>query len=67
MPKEFKVSVLAIAGLWSILKANPFTLIMLAIASVLLMLDDFYTYIDGGESKFEGLWEWVTKLYDGLS
>lgn len=66
LPKEFKIAAIAIAGLWSIVKANPFTLVMLAIASMLLMLDDFYTYIDGGEAKFKGLWEWMVGLYDKL-
>lgn len=36
---------------------NPFTWISLAIVGVLLLLDDFFTYMNGGESLFGDFWK----------
>lgn len=46
------------AAIW----ANPLTWLIAALVASALVLDDFITYINGGKSAFEGLWQ---KLGDG--
>lgn len=41
---------------------NPFTIIMMSIVALLLLLDDLFTYMDGGESQFEDFWRGLEEL-----
>jgi hypothetical protein len=66
LPDDFKVFVAALAGLWLVMKASPLTLFAMAIVGLLLLLDDFFTYIDGGESQFEGLWKGIMDVKQAL-
>lgn len=49
---------------------NPVTWIIAAIAGLLLLIDDFMTYLDGGESEFGEFWGsmlgWVNDNKDAL-
>lgn len=46
--------------------ANPVTWIIAAIVGLMLLIDDFMTYLDGGESQFGEFWgsmlEWIDKV-----
>lgn len=44
------------------LLSNPFGLMVLGLTALLLLIDDFNTWKDGGESAFPKVWEWVDKL-----
>ena len=43
---------------------NPITWIVAAIAALLLLIDDFMTYLDGGESQFGDFWGAMLKWID---
>lgn len=43
---------------------NPITWIILAIGALLLLIDDFMTYLDGGESQFGEFWGAMIKWID---
>ena len=47
---------------------NPITWVIAAIGVLLLLIDDFMTYLDGGESQFGEFWgsmlEWIKKNQD---
>lgn len=47
----------AILELGVMLMKNPFALFIIGLTTLLLLLEDLYTYAEGGESAFEGLWE----------
>ena len=47
----------AILNFGTMLMANPFGMFMVGLTAVLLLLEDLWTYANGGESAFEGLWE----------
>ena len=47
----------AIVAFTSMLLANPIMLVVAAIGTLLLLLEDLWVYANGGESAFEGLWE----------
>lgn len=46
---------------------NPVTLIIAVIAGLLILIDDFMTYIDGGESEFGDFWGAMLKGIDAVS
>lgn len=46
--------------------SNPFGLMILGLTALLLLIDDFTTWQDGGESAFPKLWEWVDKLQETM-
>ena len=49
---------------------NPVTWIVAAIVGLMLLIDDFMTYLDGGESLFGDFWgsmlEWIDKVKPAL-
>lgn len=51
--------------------ASPITWVMAAIAGLLLLIDDFMTYLDGGESQFGEFWgsmlKWIEDNKDALN
>jgi len=48
------------------LLSNPFGLMVLGLTALLLLIDDFNTWKDKGDSAFSKLWEWVDNLGDSL-
>ncbi|HWQ41326.1 MAG TPA: hypothetical protein VN456_04745 [Desulfosporosinus sp.] len=46
--------------------SNPFGAFVLGLTALLLLVDDFNTYMSGGESAFPKLWEWVEKFKKSL-
>ena len=53
----YKQLLQAILNFGTMLMANPFGMFMVGLTAVLLLLEDLWTYANGGESAFEGLWE----------
>ena len=53
----YKQLLQAILNFGTMLMANPFGLFMVGSTAVLLLLEDLWTYANGGESAFEGIWE----------
>ncbi|MDQ7094216.1 hypothetical protein REC12_11510 [Desulfosporosinus sp. PR] len=46
--------------------ATPLGLFVAGLTALLLLVDDFNTYVNGGESAFPKLWAWVIKFKDSL-
>lgn len=61
IPDKLKIIGAALMALGFILKTGPFGMIFALFTGILLLLDDFYTYLEGGESAFGPLWK---KLQD---
>lgn len=61
IPTRLKAIGAALLALGLILKTGPIGVIFALLSGVLLLLDDFYTYLEGGESAFGPLWK---KLQD---
>ena len=53
----YKQLLQAILNFGTMLMANPFGMFMVGLTAVLLLLEDLWTYANGGESAFEGIWE----------
>ena len=73
---EFALGVLAAALLWVnramllTFVTNPIFWVVAAIGVLLLLIDDFMTYLDGGESQFGDFWgsmlEWIDIIKPAL-
>lgn len=61
IPDKLKLVGAALLALGLILKTGPFGIVFAILTGLLLLLDDFYTYLEGGESALEPLWR---KLQD---
>lgn len=63
IPQDIKLIGAALLGLGIILKTGPLGIAFALITSILLLLDDFYTYLEGGESAFGPFWKKVVDFY----
>lgn len=66
IPRNIKLIGAAIIGLGLILRMGPVGMLITAFTTLLLLLDDFYTYLDGGESKFGPFWKKIIDFYDKI-
>jgi hypothetical protein len=72
--KPVKKAVEAAAGFFALLKVvsrivrmTPFGRLITGLISLLALIDDFYTYKQGGKSAFPGLWEGLQKWIEEMS
>ncbi|WP_163855823.1 hypothetical protein [Paenibacillus elgii] len=66
IPRNLKLIGAAVAALGVIISTGPFGIITATLLSLILLLDDFYTYLDGGESLFGSFWKKLEDFYDKL-
>lgn len=62
LPSKTKALVAAFAAVGAAIMAGPFGLMMMAIGTALIMLEDFFGYLEGRESSetLKPLWKWLT-------
>ena len=66
IPGKIKIIGLAILGINAFLKMGPLGKFITLISLALLLVDDFFTYLEGGESLLAPLWEKLTGLFSGF-
>jgi hypothetical protein len=67
IPKSLIAASSAFLGLFTLLKMGPIGWIIAGLTTILLLLDDFYTYQSGGESALGDLWGWLDKIKKDLT
>lgn len=62
LPSKTKALVAVFAVVGAAIMAGPFGMMMMAIGTVLIMLEDFFGYLEGRESSetLKPLWKWLT-------
>lgn len=62
LPSKTKALVAVFAVVGAAIMAGPFGLVMMAIGTALIMLEDFFGYLEGRESSntLKPLWKWLT-------
>ena len=62
LPSKTKALVAVFAVVGAAIMAGPFGLMMMAISTALIMLEDFFGYLEGRESSntLKPLWKWLT-------
>ena len=66
IPKEIKIVAALLAALALFIKAGPIGRLMMIITVALLLLEDFFVYIDGGEALLGGFWQKLIDIYNTL-
>jgi hypothetical protein len=66
IPKNMKLIGAAVAALGLIISSGPIGMIMAAIGGIILLLDDFYTYLNGGDSMFGPFWAKLQNVFKDL-
>jgi hypothetical protein len=67
IPANLKLIGAALVALGVIFKTGPIGILMFALTGLILLLDDFYTYLDGGDAALGAVWEKLPKFIDGIS
>jgi len=66
IPKEIKIVTALLAALALFIRAGPIGKLMFIITAALLLLEDFFVYVDGGEALLGGLWQKLIDIYNTL-
>lgn len=66
IPKEIKIVTALLAALALFIRAGPIGKLMFIITAALLLLEDFFVYIDGGEALLGGFWQKLIDIYNAL-
>jgi hypothetical protein len=69
LPKGIQKATVAILAAWALLRMSPVGLIMTAITAVLILLEDFYGYLDGRESSstLAPIWQKLIDWFNNTS
>lgn len=63
LPHNVKVAGVALAALFAVMAASPMGLMIMGLSMMMLLLEDFYTFSEGGKSALPGLWSWVSDTF----
>ncbi len=66
IPKEIKVVMALLAALALFIRTGPIGKLMFILTAALLLLEDFFVYVDGGEALLGGLWQKLIDIYNAL-
>lgn len=66
IPNEIKIITALLAALALFIKAGPIGKLMFIITAALLLLEDFFVYIDGGEALLGRFWQKLIDIYNAL-
>lgn len=66
IPRNLKLIGGAIAALGLIIETGPIGILIAIFAAAILLLNDFYTYLDGGESAFGPFWKKLQGTFDSI-
>ncbi|NHN33571.1 hypothetical protein, partial [Paenibacillus agricola] len=67
IPRNLKLIGAAVTAFGLILSTGPVGIFIASLLGLILLLDDFYTYIDGGDSQFGPFWQKLLDLFEGLN
>ncbi len=66
IPSGVKVAMAALGGLAAFIKMGPIGKLITIISLALLLLDDFFTFLDGGDSLLGPVWKTLTDFFGGF-
>lgn len=56
-PKGVKIAVGALTGLWLVMKASPLGRMIMLVGTLLMLIDDYYGYMEGKQAQFGKYWD----------
>lgn len=66
IPRNIKLAMAALAAFGMFIRAGPIGKLITIFSIVLLLLEDFFTYLDGGEALLGGLWQSLIDIWNLL-
>jgi len=67
IPAEIRVLTGVLTGFMTFIKAGPIGKMMMLFTVLMLLVEDFFTYLDGGEALLGGLWRMLINLWSALN
>lgn len=67
IPSGVKIAMAALGALAAFIKMGPIGKLITIISVALLLLDDFFTFLDGGDSLLAPVWKTLTGFFDGFA
>lgn len=67
LPHSIKVATIAMGAFFALLRASPIGRLVAVIGGLLLLLDDFYAYMDGKESELGPYWAKLIQFWNSIS
>ena len=67
IPTEIKILTGVLAAFAAFIRAGPVGKLMMLFTVLMLLVEDFFTYLDGGEALLGGLWRWLINLWETLN
>jgi len=67
IPKEIQILTGIFAGFMMYLRAGPVGRLMMIFSLLMLLVEDFFTYLDGGEALLGGFWGWLLRIFGVLN
>ena len=63
-PNGVKTATIAILGLFAVLRASPFSRMLMLVGSLLLLIDDYFGYMEGKQAQFGKYWDKLNYFID---
>jgi len=67
IPDGVKIATAALAGLMMFIKMGPIGKLITILTVALMILEDFFTWLDGGESLLGPVWQLLADLFSGFT
>ena len=67
IPNQVLIAIGAFAALAAFLKMGPIGKLITILTAALMLLDDFFTFLDGGEALLGPVWQILTDLFSGFT
>lgn len=67
IPSGVKIATAALGALSAFIKMGPIGKLITILSVALLLLDDFFTFLDGGDSLLAPVWKTLTGFFDGFA
>jgi phage-related protein len=67
IPKEIKIASGALAAFALFIRAGPLGRLIMIFTGLMLLAEDFFTYIDGGDALLGNFWQWLIDIWAVLN
>lgn len=63
-PRGVKIATIAVLGFFAVLRASPFGRMIMLISTLLLLIDDYFGYMEGKQVQFGKYWDKLNSFID---
>lgn len=63
-PRGVKIATVAVLGFFAVLRASPFGRMIMLVSTLLLLIDDYFGYMEGKQAQFGKYWDKLNGFID---